>query len=71
MARKPEFRGDGWPLCPQCGQDELYCLYGLYDHNHIPVCPTLRCYFCDWYGPDPRTAVWMRIYELLGAPSGT
>lgn len=22
--RPYEFRKDGWPLCPQCGEDELY-----------------------------------------------
>jgi hypothetical protein len=21
-----EFRKDGWPLCPRCGEDELYSL---------------------------------------------
>lgn len=31
MAKKTpftEFRDDGWPLCPNCGDDELYCPYG-------------------------------------------
>lgn len=22
-----EFRKDGWPLCPNCGEDELWSLY--------------------------------------------
>lgn len=48
---------DGWPSCPQCGQDELYCLEQAWDlsHSHrIPPCPTLRCYSCKWAGRDQR-----------------
>lgn len=44
-----QVRADGWPLCPQCGDDELYCLA-------IPacICADMACYACDWRG-DPRT----------------
>lgn len=48
-----EFRADGWPLCPQCGDDELYSL--LY-WNGLTERPPLRewidagmkCYLCGW-----------------------
>lgn len=38
-----EFREDGWPLCPVCGQDELYSL-------DIPATPqTIKgCYNCHF-----------------------
>jgi hypothetical protein len=52
------FRPDGWPLCPRCGEDELYCLEQCYDlsHDHrTPPCPGMRCYRCNWHGADPRT----------------
>jgi hypothetical protein len=41
-------RADGWPLCPLCGGDEVYCL-------QMPacICGDMRCYACKWHG-DPR-----------------
>ena len=41
-----EFRDDGWPLCPQCGEDELWS----------PASPATietisGCYRCDWKAP--------------------
>lgn len=43
-----EYRKDGWPLCPHCGQDELWC-------RQIPasVQGALRCYQCGWEGTVP------------------
>ena len=40
------FRKDGWPFCPDCGNDELY-LDGDLD---------LVCYFCHWKECD-QTAI--------------
>ena len=46
------FRADGWPLCPGCGEDELWTPWtptageeaGLDDY----VANKLRCYACRW-----------------------
>ena len=38
------FRKDGWPLCPHCGEDELYSL-------QVPTATidTIEgCYLCNW-----------------------
>ena len=50
-----EFRNDGWPLCPQCGEDELYSLlmlvwYGEGERPTIEDClkDEMRCYYCNW-----------------------
>lgn len=45
-ATSPEYserRRDGWPLCPRCGEDELYSLA-------IPATiETIEaCYACNW-----------------------
>jgi predicted RNA-binding Zn-ribbon protein involved in translation (DUF1610 family) len=38
-------RADNWPLCPGCGEDELY------DLSTPPLATnTLRCYRCGWAG---------------------
>lgn len=40
------FRPDGWPLCPQCGQDELYSL------ENPPTIESIRgCYLCGPISP--------------------
>ena len=55
-----EFRKDGWPLCPQCGEDELYSVYLFMPHGidrqakgeQIELDELLRypfrCYYCGW-----------------------
>lgn len=60
MAAFKEFRRDGWPLCPQCEEDELYSVYLMTDHaltrqmreEKIPAEELLRypfrCYQCSW-----------------------
>ena len=43
---KVEYRPDGWPLCPNCGQDELYSL------SIPPTIETIRgCYLCGPISP--------------------
>jgi hypothetical protein len=50
-----EFRKDGWPLCPNCGEDELWCpsLVSFYNVNgRNPIVDEcielgLRCYRCQ------------------------
>ena len=41
-----QIRDAGWPLCPICGQDELYSL------NEPPTIETIRgCYYCGPVAP--------------------
>ena len=63
-----EYRRDGWPLCPQCGEDELFTtVYPLtYEPNpddprrtvamwRIPIATDpMQCYRCRWTGSVPR-----------------
>lgn len=46
-----EKRSDGWPLCPGCGEDELYSL--IWRGGPKPslsefLASRLRCYLCGW-----------------------
>ena len=38
-----EYRKDGWPLCPICGEDELWC-------RDVPanILGIVGCLCCDW-----------------------
>ena len=56
-----EFRKDGWPLCPQCGEDELasdLLLKGdVHRYERRPdltmadyPASTFFCYQCQWQG---------------------
>lgn len=51
-----EFRADGWPLCPRCGEDELWSHTGM-EPPYAPNIPLetyfeseFRCYRCNWSG---------------------
>lgn len=54
-----EFREDGWPLCPACGEDELWSplLWNLPGNNEeVPpvqvfIDAGLKCYRCGWSLP--------------------
>lgn len=54
--KKPQYRyrGDGWPLCPECGEDELADL----SVRDLPfkADPTaeLKYYVCGWSGTVPE-----------------
>lgn len=40
-----EYRSDGWPLCPKCGEDELM------SREKTPrVTDWLKCLACGWAG---------------------
>lgn len=53
-----ERRPDGWPLCPQCEEDELYSRYsptcreieaGTNDAIlRLYLACGVKCYFCGW-----------------------
>lgn len=45
------FRADGWPLCPECGEDELYSL--IWFEGPRPalaefIASIEGCYACRW-----------------------
>lgn len=54
------YRKDGWPLCPRCGEDELWSAR-MYWWNGSAPRPTLAecfahdfgCYLCGWRGCVP------------------
>lgn len=58
-----DYRGDGWPLCPSCGEDELMS-------GEIPARAdqVLQCLSCSWRGTVPlssRGAGWLAHRGLL------
>lgn len=49
----PEHRADGWPLCPRCGEDELWSGFQWDGEGERPPMQTwidhgLCCYKCGW-----------------------
>jgi hypothetical protein len=67
-----EFRKDGWPLCPQCGEDELYshamiAFFGTGEPPSVGECIAggMRCYRCDW--DSERAAANGVLAELVKA----
>lgn len=53
-AQFKEFRADGWPLCPQCEEDELYSYLMLSWTKDEPptidecIATGMQCYCCSW-----------------------
>jgi len=50
-----EYRPDGWPLCPQCGEDELWskvmiAWMGQGERPTMQQCVEgeMTCYACNW-----------------------
>ena len=64
-----ETRKDGWPLCPRCGEDELWSpLIPDPLDSHPPIAAYiaagLRCYKCGW-DSDPlavRSGVASKLF---------
>lgn len=42
-------RPDGWPLCPQCGEDELMSI-----KLHPTPMDHMLCLYCRWEGIVPE-----------------
>lgn len=47
------FRADGWPLCPRCGEDELWSPYWWDGQGEKPsvqvwIDAGLTCYACQY-----------------------
>lgn len=59
-SRAQQYRKDGWPFCPACGEDELMSLdVHRFEEGHLIMAtlprPTdrLRCLLCGWLGHVP------------------
>lgn len=53
-----EYRRDGWPLCPQCGEDEL-----MSSRFPASAADPLKCLRCGWQGTVPE-----KRQTILGIP---
>lgn len=63
-----EWRDDGWPLCPSCGQDELAVLAVPPPPNYAEPLSwylqrEMHCYWCG--------QVTVQAGEALASPGGT
>lgn len=68
-----EFRKDGWPLCPNCGEDELWSRLTNWLNGHqIAPEPTmddyindgLQCYRCQWQSLEVRKPYVIKVAGL-------
>ena len=58
MRPRYETRNDGWPLCPVCGEDELYSLFYWDGEGERPPMQAwldgpLSCYRCGYDSTRP------------------
>jgi len=70
-----EFRSDGWPLCPRCGEDELWSPlvpgppeFTTSVEEYVKV--GLRCYCCGWASPFP-VSVGSLLLSFTGVTAST
>lgn len=52
-----EFRSDGWPLCPICGEDELHSRLHWNGQGDQPILQAyidagMGCYRCGWHSDE-------------------
>lgn len=47
MDGSPTCRADGWPICPKCGEDELFS----------KSADMFKCLFCSWQGRIEKEGV--------------
>jgi len=67
-----EFRQDGWPLCPNCGEDELWSRFIWCGDGTIIPKPTmddyindgLQCYRCQWESVEARRPYTIKVTGL-------
>ena len=60
-----EFKKDGWPFCPFCGDDELWCPDSVKFQKDNQRPPTveecikmgLACYHCGWSSERARYTI--------------
>lgn len=70
--RFTHYRADGWPLCPQCDEDELYshvCLRwaGKVENPTMADCLAgeFTCYRCNWASDSKRMVKAAEVLERL------
>ena len=54
-------RSDGWPLCPSCGQDELYSL----ESNPETIRGCFVCGLVETFTADQKHQLWKVIDSLV------
>jgi hypothetical protein len=64
-----ETRADGWPICPCCGEDELWSGFtwdGLTDRPPMQawIDHGLRCYKCGW---DSESLIVSSVVSAIAA----
>lgn len=66
------YRFDGWPNCPGCGQDELFCdsiPHNLTDRPTLEnyLAAGLKCYACGWSytPPEPEASAVQNVNSRL------
>lgn len=64
MTQYIEFRKDGWPLCPRCGEDELASrahlnYFGVGEQPTIAdgIASGMVCYKCGWDSESIEDAI--------------
>lgn len=70
MRPRYETRKDGWPLCPVCGEDELFSLFYWDGEGERPpmqawIDAGLRCYKCSY--DSTREQFYERASQIQGA----
>lgn len=58
-----ERRPDGWPLCPRCGEDELWSP----DSTEAGI---QNCLACHWVPGSPVAVVWLSFTPAYTEPRG-
>ena len=75
MSKLPykEFRKDGWPLCPRCGEEELYsrvmiAWMGEGERPTLEDClkGAMTCYRCNWSSDNMEGLDLAELSRKLG-----
>lgn len=74
------YRPDGWPLCPQCGEDELWSpLEWLGEESRPPleewIAAGMQCYRCGWKYPESESHAipypFINMEPFFGIPASS
>lgn len=68
-AQYKEFRKDGWPLCPNCGEDELWSRLLWTGYGESPpmedyIKDGLQCYRCQWQSTEVQQPYTIKVTGL-------
>jgi hypothetical protein len=64
-----EYRPDGWPPCPDCGEDELYSHLEWMGRTEKPsmaeyIAAGMTCYHCSWSNWRPNVTAQVRLKSI-------